>query len=30
MNNLGVLLKERGDLDEAESWYRRVADTTAG
>ena len=26
MNNLGLLLKDRGDLDEAESWWRRAAD----
>jgi Flp pilus assembly protein TadD len=26
MNNLGVLLKQRGELDEAETWHRRAAD----
>ncbi|GLZ78192.1 hypothetical protein Afil01_29990 [Actinorhabdospora filicis] len=27
MYNLALLLTERGDLDEAETWYRRAADT---
>ncbi|MEU8374125.1 tetratricopeptide repeat protein, partial [Micromonospora sp. NPDC048894] len=28
MNNLGILLKQRGDSqEEAEQWYRRAADT---
>jgi TPR repeat protein len=26
MSYLGVLLQQRGDLAEAESWYRRAAD----
>jgi hypothetical protein len=26
MFNLGVLLQQRGDLAEAEAWYRRAAD----
>ncbi len=26
MHNLGVLLNERGDTDEAEIWYRRAAE----
>ncbi|MGW3544729.1 tetratricopeptide repeat protein [Nocardia niigatensis] len=26
MNSLGVLSQNRGDRDEAETWYRRAAD----
>src|SRR3954452_4278250 len=26
MDNLGVLLRQRGELGEAETWYRRAAD----
>ncbi|MFI1239265.1 tetratricopeptide repeat protein, partial [Nocardia salmonicida] len=26
MTNLGILVRQRGDLDEAETWYRRAAE----
>jgi hypothetical protein len=28
MANLGLVLEERGELAEAETWYRRAADAS--